>query len=74
MTDTKETKTTSKERSAQPDFKFCCGDSEAMSRMMPKFCGGEDGTFACGEMMQKMQKMFCAPSGKSDQQEASGKY
>ena len=74
MADTKEANSTSKERSEQPDFKFCCGDSEAMSRMMQKFYGGEDGTFDCGAMMQKMQKMCCAPSGKPRQQEASGRY
>ena len=74
MADTKETKSTSKEKFEQLDFPFCCGDSEAMSRMMRKFCGGKDETFDCGEMMQKMQKMCCAPSGKPGQQEASGKY
>lgn len=61
MADTKETKSTSKEKFEQLDFPFCCGDSEAMSRMMRKFCGGKDETFDCGEMMQKM---CCAPSGK----------
>jgi hypothetical protein len=65
MADTKETNSTSKERSEQLDFKFCCGDSEAMSRMMPKFCCGEVGTFDCGEMMQMMQKMCCTRSGES---------
>lgn len=66
MADTKETNSTSKERSEQLDFKFCCGDSEAMSRMMSKFCSSEDGAFDCGEMMKKMQKMCCALSAKSD--------
>ena len=65
MTKNNETNSTSKEGTGHADFQFCCGDSEAMSRMMRKFCGGEDGTFDCGEMMQKMQKMCCAPSEKS---------
>ena len=62
MADTRETNSTSKERSEQLDFKFCCGDSEAMSRMMQNFCSGEVGTFDCDEMMQKM---CCTRSGES---------
>ncbi len=66
MPDTKETNSTSGENSERRNFNFCCGDSESMSRMMRKFCGRGDKTFDCGEMMQKMQKMCCAHSEKSE--------
>ena len=65
MAETKETKSTSKEKFGQSEFKFCCGDAEEMSRMIRNFCSTEGGTFDCGEMMHKMQKMCCASPEKS---------
>jgi hypothetical protein len=57
-------KTTSKERSTNADFKFCCSDNEKMIKMMQKFCGSEDGT---SDFFRKMmQKMCCTTSEKSD--------
>ena len=56
-------KTTSKESSANADFKFCCSDNEKMIKMMLKFCGSEDGT---SDFRKKMQKMCCTTSEKSD--------
>jgi len=55
--------TTSKERSTNADFKFCCSDNEKMIKIMQKFCGSEDGTSAFRKMMQKM---CCTTSEKSD--------
>jgi hypothetical protein len=71
MAETKETNSTSKEGFGQPEFKFCCGDSEEMSRMIRNFCSGEDKTFDCRAMMQMMQKMCCAAPEKSGRQESS---
>ena len=71
MAETKETNSTSKEGFGQPEFKFCCGDAEEMSRMMRKFCRGEDKTFDCRAMMQMMQKMCCVAPEKSGRQEPS---
>lgn len=54
MAETKETNSTSKKGFGLPEFKFCCGDAEKMSRMMRKFYSGENKTFDCGAMMQMM--------------------
>ena len=67
MADTRKTNRMAKGSPENFDFKFCCGDDEMMTRMMRRFCDGKNGTFDCSEMMQKMQKMCCAPSEKSDQ-------
>ena len=56
-------KTTTKESSANADFKFCCSDNEKMIKMMQKFCGSEDGT---SDFRKMMQKMCCTTSEKSD--------
>jgi hypothetical protein len=56
-------KTTTKESSANANFKFCCRDNEKMIKMMQKFCGSEEGTF---DFRIMMQKMCCTTSEKSD--------
>ena len=66
MAETKETK--SKKGFGQREFKFCCGDAEEMSLMMRKFCSGEDKTFDCRTMMQKM---CCVAPDTSGRQESS---
>ena len=71
MTDPKKTNATSNEGFAGAGFKSCCGDFEKMSRMMRKFCSGEDKTFDCSTMMQMMQKMCCAAPDKPGQQKTS---
>jgi hypothetical protein len=71
MAETKETNSTSKEGFGQPEFKFCCGDSGEMSRMIRNFCSGEDKTFDCRAMMQMLQKMCCVAPEKSGRQESS---
>ena len=65
MPDTKQTKSTTAKASGNTEFKFCSGDFEEMSRMMRKFCSGEDETFDCGKMMQKM---CCSTDKPGDQQ------
>ena len=71
MAETKKTNSTSKKGFGQPEFKFCCGDAEKMSRMMRKFYSGEDKTFDCGAMMQMMQMMCCAAPDTPGRQEPS---
>ncbi len=54
MADPKQTKSASTEGSGDSDSKSSWCNSEQMSQMMRRFCGGEDGTFDCKAMMQKM--------------------
>ncbi len=54
MADPRQTKSSSTEGSGDSDSKSSCCNSEKMSQMMRRFCGGEDGTFDCKAMMQKM--------------------
>ena len=56
-------KTTTKESSANTDFKFCCSDNEKMIKMMQKLCGNKDGT---SEFRTMMQKVCCTTTEKSD--------
>jgi len=65
MADTKQTKSASIEGSGDSGFKSSCCNSEKMSQMMRRFCGGEDGAFDCEAMMQKM---CCVAPKKSGQQ------
>ena len=65
MSDTKQSKSNDSKESEGAEFKFCCGDSEEISQMMRRFCGGEDETFDCRNMMQKM---CCSTPVKSDKQ------
>ena len=58
-------KTTTKESSANVNFKFCCSDNEKMIKMMQKFCGRENGTFNFRKMMQKMCWITSEKSDKS---------
>lgn len=66
MPDTKQSRSNNSKKYEGAESKFCRGDSEEISQMMRRFCGGEDETFNCGEMMQKMKKMCCGTSVKSD--------
>jgi hypothetical protein len=66
MADTKQSRSNNSKKSEGAESKFCCGDSEEISQMMRRFCGGEDETFDCGKMMQKMQDMCCSTPVKSD--------
>jgi len=45
MVDTKQSRSNDSKESEGAEFKFCCSDSEEISQMKRKFCGGEDGTF-----------------------------
>ena len=58
-------KTTTKESSANANFKFCCSDNEKMIKMMQKFCGRENGTSDFRKMMQKMCWITSEKSDKS---------
>lgn len=71
MAETKATNSTSKEGFGQSEFKFCCGDSEKMSRTMRKFCNDEENTFDCSAMMQMMQKMCGFAPDKSGREKSS---
>jgi hypothetical protein len=66
MADTKQSRSNGSKAYEGAEFKFCCGDSEEISQMMRRFCGGEDETFDCGNMMQMMQKMCCSTPVKSN--------
>jgi hypothetical protein len=66
MPDTKKSRFKDAKEHESAKSKFCCGDSEEISQMMRRFCGGEDETFDCGKMMQMMQKMCCSSPAKSD--------
>ena len=54
MKDTKQTKSTKTERPGGPNSRSSCCNFENMAQMMRKFCGGEDGSFDCCAMMEKM--------------------
>jgi hypothetical protein len=54
MKDTKQTRSAKTERPVGPNAKFSCCNFENMAQMMRKFCGGEETTFDCCGMMQKM--------------------
>ena len=54
MADTKKTKSASTEGSGDSGLESSCCDFEKMPQMMRRFCGGEDRSFDCGAMMQRM--------------------
>jgi len=41
MADTKQSRSNGSKAYEGAEFKFCCGDSEEISQMMRRFCGGE---------------------------------
>jgi hypothetical protein len=54
MVKKQESKSKDRDQSKSHGFKIPCCSSETMAKMMQKFCGGEDGTFDCCAMMEKM--------------------
>jgi hypothetical protein len=72
MSDTKQSRSNYSKEYKGAESKFCCGNSEEMSQMMRRFCGGKDKTFDCVKMMQMMQKMCCSIPVKPDKQKESG--
>jgi len=65
MVEKQESKSGAGEKSKSYDFKFRCCNFEDMAQMMKKFYGGEDGSFDCCAMMQKM----CAPNREEPDQQ-----
>ena len=54
MKSTKQTESTKTERPGGSSAKSSCCNFENMAQMMRKFCGGENGSFDCCAMMEKM--------------------
>ncbi len=54
MKDTKQTKSTKTGRPGGSNSKSSCCNFENIAQMMQKFCGGEDESFDCCAMMEKM--------------------
>lgn len=54
MNDSEQTKSTKTGRPGDSNAKSSCCNFEKMAQMMKKFCGGEDGSFDCCAMMEKM--------------------
>jgi len=54
MTDPKQTKSKPEEKSKSNGFNCCDGNIEEMFNKMQEFCGGNEKSFNCCEMMQQM--------------------